>query len=129
MALLTIGEFHKGEVTARSAERWLGLTPRGAGFVWRMYTIVVRPVEDPLLDQPGEKTGTQVRVSGGEPVFLIRGAAQFRSTAVRSAFFKPGGQSFYETGSIAIDCRGCGGRSTLRLVDRLKGDSDAPRPS
>ena len=83
--LMNVNSFHKGEVSARAGERWLGLVQNGAEFSWKYFPVEVQALKDPLLDEEGGKTGTEVKVSGGEPVFLVRGADQLAFKKVKTA--------------------------------------------
>jgi hypothetical protein len=75
-ALLTPGDFHGDEVSARSGERWLGLFSSPGGWQLRPATLRVSRVHDPIVDdQPSIRTGKRVKVGGPEkPLFLVRGA-------------------------------------------------------
>lgn len=55
------GQFHGGEAIALDGERWLALrmAPRAAGTLVPA-TMRVVAIEDPLLDEPGQRTGQAV---------------------------------------------------------------------
>jgi len=88
--LLEIGEFHGGEVNARTGEWWLGLFPEGNGYALRQSTISIERVFDLIIDEDeasGEKTGKKVTVNHeSEPVFLIKGADMLRPGPVVTVF-------------------------------------------
>src|SRR5262245_30112800 len=82
--LVEVGEFHGDEVEARNGENWVGLYLTEAGSSLRSSALIIKRVEDSLLDEkPGQKTGKQVKVNQAvEPLFLVDGAAGLRPGAV-----------------------------------------------
>jgi hypothetical protein len=115
IALMQTGTFHGDEITARTGEQWLGLVPRGDGFVWRQLGVTVRAVEDPLLDTAGEKTGKEVAVAGGSPVILVRGFKAPAGGRVVTAMARPEGLPLAGGKALELTCRGCGPAYALRL--------------
>ena len=72
--LLQVGVFHGDEVSAESGEVWLGLYSTPDGYALITSRITVETVYDPLVDNPGEKTGKVVSVAEQtRPLFLIKG--------------------------------------------------------
>ena len=86
--LLETGEGHGDEIQARSGERWLALVATKDGFAWRTGAITIRPVQDGVIDDVGQKTGKEVIFSGPTPLFLLRNW-DLPITAVRTAFAAP----------------------------------------
>src|SRR5687768_10169423 len=88
LSLVETGEFHGGEISARSGERWLGLFPAAGGFALLPTTLKVEAVHDPVVDDgPTEKTGKKVSVSRAlKPVFLLKGAGTLNRGAVTGVF-------------------------------------------
>ncbi|HZH91088.1 MAG TPA: hypothetical protein VEX70_10790 [Pyrinomonadaceae bacterium] len=86
--LIETGEFHGGEITAKSGERWLGLFPTSGGFSLLPATLKVDMVNDPIVDEnPKVKTGKKVSVNRArKPLFLLKGADFLRANAVRTIF-------------------------------------------
>lgn len=128
-SLMNVGSFHKGEVSARSGERWLGLVQNGAESSWKFFPVEVQAVKDPLLDEEGGKTGTEVKVLGGEPLFLVRGADQLAGKKVKTARFSPLGPMIADQDPIQLSCLDCKGVLKLRLIDVKRGDGDTGRTS
>lgn len=64
------GSFHGEEMPYATGERFLALTEGG---VLVPVTIDVEIEEDPIVDNPGERTGKRVSVAGFEELFLVRG--------------------------------------------------------
>ncbi len=115
ISLMQTGTFHGDEIMARSGEQWLGLVPRGDGFVWRRMGVTVQAVEDPLLDTAGEKTGKEVTVAGGTPVLLVRGFKAPAGGRVVTAMARPEGLPLIGEKPLELTCRGCGPGYSLRL--------------
>lgn len=86
--LITTGEFHGEEITAKSGERWLGLFQTSGGFALLPATLKVEMVHDVVIDEnPHVKTGKKVSVNRArEPVFLLKGAGFLRGGAVSAVF-------------------------------------------
>lgn len=83
-SLLTPGEFHGNEVSAKSGERWVGLFDEPSGASWRLVTLRVTPFED-LDDDPGEHTGRRVAiVEEGTPVLLLKAPELLATVRVQS---------------------------------------------
>ncbi len=116
-SLLSVGSFHKGEVSARSGERWLGLVMNGTETVWQYFPVEVATVKDPLLDGEGQRSGTEVKVPGGEPKFLIRGADQLARKKVKTVRFNPLGPMQVNQIPIQLSCQDCKSVLSLRLID------------
>ena len=91
VSLLLSGTFHRNEVQARTGERWYGLFHVPSGFTWRPVTITTRRVNDPVVDEDGEKTGVGVFVKGASPVVLIKGLNGLEAKKVRGVLDRPEG--------------------------------------
>jgi len=91
ISLITTGEFHGDEITAKSGERWLGLFQTTGGFALLPATLKVEMVQDAIVDEnPEVKTGKKVSVNRArKPLFLLKGAGSLRGNAVRTAFAGP----------------------------------------
>ncbi len=126
VALLTTGVFHGGEVNEISGDGWLGLAPRNGQIGWYQYAIEVQPAEDPVVDEPGEMTGTEVRVRGPEPVFLVRGLNEPVSVAVYTSVFSPGGLILPTTGPLWL---GTGNRGYRLYLTNKRTDREPPSRS
>ena len=65
-ALLRVGDYHQGEVAVDGAKRsWLALHPgddHGRGAALQRVLVRIETSHDPLLDAPGQRTGTRVTV-------------------------------------------------------------------
>ncbi len=72
--LLLTSSYHGDEITAGDGEVYLAVVRDGDG--WKMVPSAIRvaTVEDPIVDAPGEMTGSEVWIDGAEPLFLVRGA-------------------------------------------------------
>lgn len=69
------GAFHAGEPVARNQETWLALQVHGAAASLVATPVIVRAVEDPLMDAPGERSGVEVTsVDVDGVVAFVRGA-------------------------------------------------------
>ncbi|MEJ7578874.1 MAG: hypothetical protein WKF74_17895 [Pyrinomonadaceae bacterium] len=86
--LLTTGQFHGDEVTAKTGERWLGLYPTANGYTLIRSTLRIERVHDQIVDEKlGVKTGKSVGVDqSGAPVFLVKGANMLRPRSVVTLF-------------------------------------------
>ena len=83
--LLQVGIFHGDEVSAESGEVWLGLYPTSDGYALISSRITVETVYDPLVDNPGEKTGKLVSAGGQtRPLFLIKGLAVPKRESIKT---------------------------------------------
>lgn len=70
------GAFHAGEALARNQETWLALQVRGAAATLVATPLIVRAVEDPMLDAAGERSGIEVTsVDPDGVVAFLRGGA------------------------------------------------------
>lgn len=125
ISILRTGRFHGEEIKARTGQRWLGLVADGGRFEWRMLTIAVRAVEDPIVDEPGQQTGKEVDMAGVQPVVLLRGAGWLLKTKVTGAAVMPNPHVFQDNSEVKLTCSACGGDYTLRLLNR-KANDDAP---
>jgi hypothetical protein len=106
--LLRPGLYHKGELAPQAAGEWLGLTAAdasasepAAGYRWRRCAVVLEPALDPLVDQDSERTGSDVKIEGARPLFLVRGLDRLASVRVRTAL---AGKRV--TGALAIEFDG-----------------------
>lgn len=90
--LLTTGQFHGDEVTAKTGERWLGLYRTANGFALVQSTLKVQRVHDQIVDErPSVKTGKSVGVDqSGVPVFLVKGSNLLRPRPVVTLFESSG---------------------------------------
>lgn len=130
-SLIRTGAFHGDEVSARSGERWIGLTPSIGGFEWRTFELTTRRVEDVVVDAPGEKTGVEVTVRGGRPVFLVKEIPGLLGKVVRTAVYSPEGLALPDKDALELYCGptpGCGSYK-LRVTDRKMADDAPDAPS
>lgn len=100
--LLTPGEFHGEEVTAKSGEKWLGLFRENDQYFLRFTKIKVRRVLDPVFHdidlKESRKTGKEVDVNNeNKPIFLIKNAAMLHGGKVLTLFSQTDG---YENNSM-----------------------------
>lgn len=89
--LLTAGEFHGDEVTAKSGAKWLGLFKENGNYFLQFTKIKVTRSLDPVYHdidlKKGRKTGKKVEVKGKkEPIFLLKNAAMLRSGKVMTLY-------------------------------------------
>jgi hypothetical protein len=121
ISLITTGEFHGNEITAKSGERWLGLFPTSGGFALLPATLKVEKVLDPIVDQnPKIMTGKKVSVSHArKPIFLLKRADFLRGNNVRTIF---AGKENNLVNAESVDLR-LGGKSY-----KLKVVSNDPSP-
>jgi hypothetical protein len=128
LSLLRTGSFHGGEVRARSGERWIGLFPSGDGFAWRSATLITRRVEDLCEAADGEKTGIEVAIKEGEPIFLLKGLSRLPTKNVQPAHYTPFGLELPPSEALKLDLPGTG-KYKLRVIDRRQDDAAPPSPS
>lgn len=128
-SLLSVGNFHKGEVKARSGERRMGLVKNGSESAWQFFPVEVQNVKDPLLDGDDQKSGTAVKVLSGEPLFLIRGAEAMARKKVKTVRFDPLGPVLADQTPIQLSCQDCKGSLSMRIVDVKGGAGNAGRSS
>ncbi|HZG52932.1 MAG TPA: hypothetical protein VEZ40_12420, partial [Pyrinomonadaceae bacterium] len=121
ISLITTGEFHGDEITAKSGERWLGLFPTSGGYALLPAILKVEKVLDPIVDQnPRIMTGKKVSVSHArKPIFLLKRADFLRGNAVRTVF---AGEENNLVNGESVDLR-LGGKSY-----KLKVVSNDPTP-
>lgn len=129
VSLLSVGNFHKGEVRASSGERWMGLVKNGPESAWQFFPVEVQSVKDPLLDGEDQKSGTEVKVLSGEPLFLIRGVEGLARKKVKTARFNPLGPMLADQTPIQLSCQDCKGSLSLRIIDVKRGGGDVGRSS
>jgi hypothetical protein len=95
--LIETGEgFHGDEIQARSGEKWLAMYVSDKRSWLHLSTILVRRVEDAVLDAgTTNKTGKSVYVAGSntEPVFLVKGIDSLKMGEVKTVFYH--WQDFY----------------------------------
>jgi len=72
---------------------------------------------------------SEVTVSNGTPVFLLRGADYLQRTTVRTAVFNPEGLVLPDVNALTLACNGCEGAYRLRIADKRTRDSDPPKAS
>lgn len=85
--VLEVGEFHGEEVDAETGEQWLGLHISEDGSMLLNYELTVESVEDPIVDEPGQKTGRKVSVDLPlEPTFLVNADWILNSGKVETVF-------------------------------------------
>ena len=74
-ALQPPGQFHGDEPVARDGERWLALRTDGTLAALEPATLTIAQVEDPVLDEPGQRTGRSVDAREGSEgvVAFLRG--------------------------------------------------------
>lgn len=121
ISLITTGEFHGDEITAKSGERWLGLFPTPGGFELSPAMLKVETVLDPVIDQnPKIMTGKKVSVNRArKPLFLLKRADFLRGNAVKTVF--AGTENNLVNGE-SVDLRLDGKNYKLKVV------SDDPTP-
>ena len=127
ISLLNVGSFHKGEVNALSGERWLGLVKNGSDSAWQFFPVEIVTVQDPLLDGDGQRSGSEVKVLEGEPMFLIRGADELASKKVKTVRFNPLGPMQVEQTPLQLSCQDCKDALSLRLIDVTGPDGKVSR--
>ena len=72
--LQPLGSFHGEEVTTKHGESWLALVASKKGTHLLPAKVSVETVEDPIVDNPGSKSGKEVRAIGlEEAIMLVRG--------------------------------------------------------
>lgn len=85
--ILSVGQFHGEEISAKTGETWYGLYQSTDGYRLRSFRIRVNQVNDPIVDDEGERTGKQVSVdSNTDPVFLVKGTETLKERLVLSVF-------------------------------------------
>ncbi len=93
LTLLETGLFHGGEAPVKSGDGWLGLV-HDAGNSSSVRTLIrVEQAEDPIVDAPGETTGSEVMVDGPAPVFLTRGIPSLTAGHVHTVLLGSDGGS------------------------------------
>jgi hypothetical protein len=87
--LLETGEgFHGDEINAKNGETWLGLFKKNDKYFLRSTKINIKRVNDPITDNPKEKTGKSVAVSeNGNPLFLVKNSNELTDGEVKSSFW------------------------------------------
>jgi hypothetical protein len=83
IGLLTLGQFHSKEVSARTGEVWLGLFPTDTGFALRPAALTIAPWDDDL----GDGEGKEVKVETGTPLFLVNAGNRLHPRANVSTVF------------------------------------------
>lgn len=74
--LLRVGQFHGEEVKHQSGLTWIGLFPTSEAHQYDLKEtkVTISTVNDPIVDDPKQKTGKKVAVtSKEEPIVLLRG--------------------------------------------------------
>lgn len=84
-ALQPPGTFHAGEAVARDGEPWLALRVEGNTAALVATRIDSRPVEDVVVDAPGERTGVEVGSIDGDGVLVFLRGGGLRAGAVDRA--------------------------------------------
>lgn len=107
----------------------MGLVKNGAESAWQFFQVAVQNVKDPLLDGEDQKSGTEVKVRDGEPLFLIRGVESLARKKVKTARFNPLGPMLADQTPIQLSCQDCKGSLSLRIIDVKRGEGDAGRSS
>lgn len=134
MSLLTTGQFHDDEVTARSGEVWLGLFPTGNdGYELRRTTLKVKTVFDSVLDaDEGPFSGKEVAVVDARaPLFLLKTGGRLRPRAVPTAFVgdeeHPAADMYLGTQShVRLALQGAEYRLTVHDDDAREGQPPSP---
>ncbi len=92
--LLTTGNFHGEEVSAKTGENWIGLFKDGDKYYLKNSIIKVKRIYDEVIDKTGEKTGKQVSVKGSkEPIILLKNSKILKNGKVPTLFK---GMNYYE---------------------------------
>lgn len=90
-ALQPPGTFHAGEAVARDGEPWLALRIDGNEAALVATTVVTRPVEDALVDGPGERSGVEVTSIDPDGVIsFLRGEGLRAGRIERAQVDRPG---------------------------------------
>lgn len=93
-ALQPPGQFHRGEPVARDGEHWLALRVDGDDAALVATRLVVRAVEDPLVDADGERSGLEVSsADAGAALMYLRGNA-LQPGRIERASFDDGGDAW-----------------------------------
>ena len=87
--LLETGEgFHGDEINAKTGEIWLGLFRQGNRYILRSTKIIVKRVNDPIIDEPNQKTGKSVSVNEvSKPLFLVKSSNKLTEGEIKSLFW------------------------------------------
>ncbi len=87
--LLETGEgFHGDEINAKTGEIWLGLFRQGNRYFLRSTKISVKRVNDPIIDEPNQKTGKSVSVNEvSKPLFLVKNSNKLTEGEIKSLFW------------------------------------------
>jgi hypothetical protein len=87
--LLETGEgFHGDEINAKTGEIWLGLFRQGNRYILRSTKIIVKRVNDPIIDEPNQKTGKSVSVNEvSKPLFLVKSPNKLTEGEIKSLFW------------------------------------------
>jgi len=83
------GEFHGDEPIARNGERWLSLRVEGNHATLQPERLQVTSVEDPIKDQPGQRTGLKVSAGNDDNVVVFLRGDGLRDGAIDSATVAP----------------------------------------
>ncbi|MBL8297033.1 MAG: hypothetical protein JNN30_01690 [Rhodanobacteraceae bacterium] len=74
--------FHGDEVHARDGEIWLALIAEHGAAKLEVTKLVVKAVNDPVLDGPDDKTGRSVTAPGINALVFLRGIAELKPGAI-----------------------------------------------
>lgn len=93
-ALQPPGQFHRGEPVARDGEPWLALRIDGEGAALVATRLAVRAVEDPLVDEAGERSGLEVSSADAGPALMYLRGETLQAGRIERASFDPGGAAW-----------------------------------
>lgn len=84
--MVTVGEWHGDEVSARDGETWLALHQTATGYALQEVVVSVEVVEDEVIDTPPAKTGKKVSVLVDlKPLVMLRGLPWLKEGPVVTA--------------------------------------------
>jgi len=86
--LLETGDgFHGDQIKAKSGETWTGLFKENNHYFLRSTKIKISRVEDPIVDDAGEKTGKSVAAADKSvPLFLMKNATMLRDGNITTLY-------------------------------------------
>ncbi len=100
------GSFHKGEVLARSGERWLALRGQDGDTALVSVQVAVKRVHDPLVDADGEATGEAVSaIRTDDAIMLLRGAGLRAGDVTRATVAEQASEHGLPAYRIALGAR------------------------
>lgn len=123
------GSFHKGEVLARSGERWLALRGQDGDTALVSVQVTVKRVHDPLVDAEGEATGEAVSaIRTDDAIMLLRGAGLRPGDVTRATVDEQASEHGLPTYRIALGTREYR-IATRCIIDDLSATATPDRPA